>query len=255
MTVHYWSMTRRSVPTFVLILTGAVARLCACAPATTVVAPGGAAARTVSVAATGTAEATPNAARASITVESIDPSSAQVAQAATARVATLALDELKAAGVDAADIATRAITVGPVYDYTSEGGQNLIGYRASQTLTVTLRDLATAGATLDAVVKAGGNAVRIDSLEPFVTNPAAATEKARAQAVDIARDQAEQYAQLLGFTLGAVATVSESTSNSPMPMFANADAAASEDKTVPTPIEAGTTEVTVTLNVAWLIED
>lgn len=248
-------MTRRIFPAPFLILAGAVALLSACAPTTTVTAPGGAAARTVSVAATGTAEATPDAARASITVESIDPSSAQVAQAAAAQVATLALDELKAAGVDAADIATRAITVGPVYDYTSEGGQNLIGYRASQTLTVTLRDLATAGATLDAVVKAGGNAVRIDSLEPFVTDPAAATEKARAQAVDIARDQAEQYAQLLGFTLGAVATVSESTSNSPMPMFANADAAASEDKSVPTPIEAGTTEVTVTLNVAWLIED
>ena len=248
-------MTRRSAPTPFLILAGAVALLCACAPSTTVVAPGGAAARTVSVAATGTAEATPDAARASVTIETTDPTSAQAAQAATAQAATLALNELKVAGVDAADIATRAITVGPVYDYTSEGGQSLIGYRASQTLTVTLRDLATAGATLDAVVTAGGNAVRIDSLEPFVTDPAAATEQARAQAVDIARAQAEQYAQLLGFTLGEVATVSESTSNAPMPMVAYADSAPSEEKVVETPIEAGTSEVTVTLNVAWLIED
>jgi uncharacterized protein YggE len=90
----------------------------------------------VSVAATGTAEATPDAARASVTIETTDPTSAQAAQAATAQAATLALNELKAAGVDAADIATKAITVGPVYDYTSEGGQTLIGYRASQTLTV-----------------------------------------------------------------------------------------------------------------------
>lgn len=255
MTVHYWSMTRRSFPTLVLILTGAVALLCACAPATTVVAPGGAAARTVSVAATGTAEATPDAARASMTVESTDPSSAQVAQAAAAEATTLVLEELKAAGVDVKDIATQAINVGPFYDYASEGGQTLIGYRASQTLTVTLRDLATAGATLDAVVKAGGNAVRIDSLEPFVTDPAAATEKAREQATDIAKAQAEQYAQLLGFTLGPVATVSEATSSFPMPQGAYAEAAPSADKNVPTPIEAGTTEVTVTLNVAWLIED
>jgi uncharacterized protein YggE len=248
-------MRRRTLPALALILAGAVALLSACAPTTTVTAPGGAAARTVSVAATGTAEATPDAARASITVESTDPSSAQVAQAAAAEATTLALDELKAAGVDAKDIATQAISVGPLYDYTSEGGQTLIGYRASQTLTVTLRDLATAGATLDAVVKAGGNSVRIDSLEPFVTDPAAATEKARAQAVDIARAQAEQYAQLLGFTLGPVATVSEATSNGPMPQGAYAEAAPSADKDVPTPIEAGTTEVTVTLNVAWLIED
>ncbi|MFZ4487178.1 MAG: SIMPL domain-containing protein, partial [Candidatus Nanopelagicales bacterium] len=136
-------MTRRTLPALALILAGAVALLSACAPTTTVTAPGGAAARTVSVAATGTAEATPDAARASITVESSDPSSAQVAQAAAAEATTLALDELKAAGVDEKDIATQAINVGPFYDYTSEGGQTLIGYRASQTLTVTLRDLAT----------------------------------------------------------------------------------------------------------------
>ena len=248
-------MTRRISPALVLLLAGAVALLSACAPATTVMAPGGVGARTVSVAATGTAEVTPDAARVSVTVETNDPTSAQAAQAAAAEASTRALDALKAAGVDAKDIASKAINVGPVYDYTSVGGQTLIGYRASQTLDVTLRELASAGATLDGVVKAGGNAVRIDSLEPFVTDPAAATEQARAQAVDIARAQAEQYAQLLGFTLGEVATVSESTSNAPMPMVAYADSAQSEEKIVETPIEAGTSEVTVTLNVAWLIED
>jgi uncharacterized protein YggE len=248
-------MTRRRFPALVLMLAGAAVFLSACAPASTVMGPGGVEARTVSVAATGTAQVAPDAARASVTVETNDPSSAQAAQAAAAEAATRALDALKSSGVDTEDIATKAINVGPVYNYTSEGGQTLVGYRASQTITVILRDLASAGAILDGVVKAGGNAVRIDSLEPFVTDPAAATEQARAQAVDIARAQAEQYAQLLGFTLGEVATVSESTSNASMPMAAYAESAQSEDKTVPTPIEAGTSEVTVTLNVAWLIED
>ncbi len=218
-------------------------------------ASGDSSARTVSVAATGTADATPDAARASITIEATDAGSAQAAQEAAAAATTVVIDELKGAGVEEKDIATQAVNVGPFYDYTSEGGQTLLGYRATQSLTVTLRDLATAGATLDSVVKAGGNAVRIDSLEPFVTDPAAATEKARAQAVEIATAQAKQYAELLGFTLGAVASVSEATSASPMPPVAFAEAAPSAEKDVTTPVQAGTTQVSVTLNVAWMIED
>jgi uncharacterized protein YggE len=248
-------MTRRSLAVLASGVVAATLVLSACAPNTTVMAPGAASARTVSVAATGTADATPDAARASITIETTDPASAQVAQEAAAAATTVVLDGLKVAGVDEKDIATQAVNVGPAYDYTSEGGQRLIGYRATQTLTVTLRDLATAGATLDSVVNAAGNAVRIDSLEPFVTDPAAATEKARAQAVEIATAQAEQYAELLGFTLGAVASVSEATSASPMPPVGFAEAAPSAEKDVTTPIQAGTTQVSVTLNVAWMIED
>lgn len=247
-------MTRRTSAGLIALASAAALLITGCAPTTTVTTDG-AASRTVSVSATGTADATPDAARASITVETTDPTSAQAAQEAAATATTLVLDEVKKAGVDDKDIATQTINVGPVYNYTSNGGQTLIGYRASQTLTVTLRDLATAGATLDAVVTAGGNAVRVDSLEPFVTDPAAATGKARAQAVDVARAQAEQYAQLLGFGLGPVATVSETSSTAPSPQVAYADAAVGAPEKAPTPVEAGTTQVSVTLNVAWSIED
>jgi uncharacterized protein YggE len=210
--------------------------------------------RTVSVSATGQAEAVPDAARASLTIEMTDPAAAQAAQEAAAESATSVLAALTAAGVADADIATQGVSVGPVYNYTSDGGQELTGYRASQTIEVTLRDLTTAGATLDAAVAAGGNAVRVDSLSPYVTDPTAAAGEARAQAVEIATAQAEQYAQLLGFTLGPVASVSESSATNPPPPIAYAeDAAASQQ--VPTPIEPGTTQVSVTLNVAWSIED
>ena len=209
----------------------------------------------MSVSATGMADAVPDAAHASLSVMTIDPKSAKAAQEAAAVATTKVIDALKAAGVDEADIATQAINVGPTYTYTIDGGQTPNGYQASQTLTVTLRDLTTAGATLDAVVAAGGNAARVDSLSTFVTDPTVAAGKARAQAVDIARAQAEQYASLLGFTLGPVASVAESsTSNGPMPVAMAEDAAASAEK-VPTPIEAGTTQISVTLSVAWLIED
>lgn len=208
--------------------------------------------RTVNVSATGSTEIAPDAAKASLTVSTVDANSASAAQSATATATTKVVDALKNAGVDSADIATQSISVSPVYRYSSTGSQTLDGYQATQSLTVTLRDLQTAGATLDAIVTAGGNSVRIDSLSTYVSDPAAASQKARAQAVTVARAQAEQYAELLGFSLGSVASVTETSSNAPAPI-AMADAVGGEK--VSTPIEPGTTKVSVTLDVSWLIED
>lgn len=242
----------RRVSAFAVLGACLVVVLSACSPST-VVAPTAEPPRTVSVSATGQADAVPDAAKASLTIEVTDPTSAKAAQEAAAKSTTKVLAALKAAGIDDADIATQALSVAPVYNYTADGGQTQIGFRAAQTLTVTLRDLETAGATLDAVVAAGGNAARIDSLAPYVTDPTVAGNKAREQAVGIAQAQAEQYAQLLGFTLGPVASVSESSSIAPPPIAYAADAGATAEK-VSTPIEPGTTQVSVTLNVSWSIE-
>ena len=244
-------MSRR--PFALLAVPVALAALLGCSP-TTVTSSEAQPPRTVSVSATGQADAVPDAAKASVTVEVTDPASAQQAQQDAAVAATSVLDALARAGIPEADIATQGVSVGPTYNYTADGGQTLLGYRAAQTITVTLRDLTTAGATLDSVVAAGGNAARIDSLAPFVTDPTVAANKARAQAVDIAEAQAAQYAELLGFTLGPVASVSESSSTIAPPPVAYSDAAAASAEKVPTPIEPGTTQVSVTVNVAWSIE-
>ena len=245
-------MKRRAMSGLFVSVAAGVLLLSACSP-TTVVSADAAVPRTVSVSATGSAEAVPDAARASLTVETTDPTSAQKAQETAAIATTKVLDALKAAGVDEKDIATQAINVGPTYNYTADGGQIPTGYRASQSISVTFRDLTTAGATLDSVVAAGGNAARVDSLSPFVTDPTIAASKARTQAVEIASAQAKQYADLLGFTLGTVASVSESSSTNVPPPIAYADAAAAPAEKAPTPIEPGTTEVSVSVSIAWSI--
>lgn len=244
-------MTHRLVPAVAAV--AAVLVLSACSP-TTVMTSDAAQPRTVSVSATGQADAVPDAAKASITVEVTNPGSAQTAQQDAAVAATAVIDALTGGGVAEADIATQGISVAPTYNYTADGGQQLIGYRAAQTFAVTLRDLATAGAILDAAVAAGGNAARVDSVSPYVTDPTKAAAAARAQAVQIAQAQAAQYAELLGFTLGDVASVSESSSAISPPPVAYAESAADSVERVPTPVEPGTTQVSVTLNVAWSIE-
>lgn len=247
-------MNRRNLISLAAIAAAGALALTACSPTTNVSATPPSE-RMVSVSATGSAEVVPDAAKAHLTVQTNDPTSAKTAQADAAVATTKVIDALKAAGVDEKDIATQAINVGPTYNYTQDGGQQLTGYQAAQSITVTLRDLATAGATLDSVVAAGGNAARIDSLSPFVVDPTIAANKAREQAVGIAKAQADQYAKLLGFTLGPVASVSESTSNNTPPPIAYADAAAAPAEKVPTPIQPGTQEVSVTISIAWQIND
>ncbi len=120
---------------------------------------------------------------------------------------------------------------------------------------MTLRDLTTAGATLDSVVAAGGNAARIDSLAPYVTDPTIAANKARAQAVDIAEAQAAQYAELLGFTprpggvgLGVVIDHRTATDRLRGPGRRAGGEGADSDRS------RARHTVSVTLNVAWSIE-
>ena len=229
-----------------------VGTLAACTPSTTVNASSDQS-RTVQVSATGQAEAVPDAARASLTVEVTDPTSAQQAQADAAQATSAVLDALTKAGVADADVATQGVSVSPQYNYT-DGGQQLIGYRAAQTIEVTLRDLTTAGSILDSVVSAGGNTVRVDSFSTFVVDPTEAAKAARAQAVKIAQAQAQQYADLLGFTLGDVMTVAESTNTVGPPPIAYAEDSAASAEKVPTPIEPGTTEISVTLDISWAIK-
>ncbi|MHB1211572.1 MAG: SIMPL domain-containing protein [Candidatus Nanopelagicales bacterium] len=240
--------------TGLLVLAASAALLVAGCSPTTTVATTTQQPRTVSLSATGTADVEPDAARASLSIVAQDPASATAAQEAAAAGSARVLEALAAARVAEEDIATSGISVGPTYNYTSEGGQEPTGYQATQSLTVTLRDLSTAGATIDAAVAAGGNLVRVDSLVTFVTDPTAATAAARAQAVDVATKQAEQYAELLGFRLGDVQSVSESSGPvAPPEPVAMADSAAESAPAPKTEIAPGTTEVSVTVSISWSI--
>lgn len=243
-------MNARRIAVVAAVASAAVVALAACSPNTTV-STTTEAPRTVTVTATGTATVVPDAARAQITIVGEDPQSAQAAQAEAAQAATAVLEALAASGVAEADIATSGLSVGPTYTY-ADNTQTLTGYQATQSLTVTLRDLATAGSTVDAAVSAGGNAVRVDSFAAFVTDPTATAVKAREQAVAIATAQAEQYAELLGFDLSGVASVSESSSSAPPPIAYDMAQGAAESAPS-TPVSAGTSEVSVTVTVAWAI--
>ncbi|MEO6198478.1 MAG: SIMPL domain-containing protein, partial [Sphingomicrobium sp.] len=89
--------------------------------------------------------------------------------------------ELKRAGVADRDIQTSNISLSPDYVYADNQPPRLKGYNASNQLTVRFRDIADAGAILDALVAVGANQINGPNLT--IDKPEAALDEARAKAV------------------------------------------------------------------------
>ncbi|NDB50505.1 MAG: DUF541 domain-containing protein [Actinobacteria bacterium] len=200
----------------------------------------------ITVTGVGTSTVTPDAVRFFASVSVIAKSNKE-ALASASKSATAVRGALRDNGVAVKDIKTSSLTVYPEYNYSQDKGQQLIGYRATQSFTVVIRKAENAGVVIDAVVSAGGDNVQINGISPFLSNGAAATEQARQAAVADARARANSYAKYLGASLGRVISLTEV--NAPVYNFPiMAKGAAAEDATQ---IDLGETEVTVTVTVRW----
>ena len=206
-------------------------------------------ARYITVNAEGTVKVAPDAVRLTATATSVAASNKE-ALASTSTSATAIRKALLAAGVSAKDIATQNITVYPEYKYDGNGGSTLSGYRGSQVFSVVILATTKAGAIVDAVVAAAGDAVQINSVSPFLLDAAKAAESARAVAVKNAKAKAASYAKLLGVKLGRVNYLIENGSPSiSVPVFA-ASAKAEDASTV---VDLGQQDVTVSITIQWTI--
>src|SRR5690606_27060232 len=111
-----------------------------------------------------------------------------------------------------------AINLHPVHaEPTRDGEPRLVGYRVGNMVTVVVRAVDTLGATLDRVVKAGGN--QVHGITFGFSDPTALQDQARERAMQDARRKAEQLARLAGATLGAVQRVEAVEGGEPRPMM------------------------------------
>ena len=129
---------------------------------------------------------------------------------------TLALQALADNGVAKADTQTTALNLSAQYAYP-HGVPTLVGYQATETVTATLRHLATDGATVDAVVTATGNAAQVNGLTFSFGDPSVVQARARTAAVHQAVAHAQAMAAAAGRRLGAVCSLTDNTqpSNGP----------------------------------------
>lgn len=202
----------------------------------------------ITVQATGTADVVPDAVRLSLSV-SVMADTSEAALSAVATSADAVCAALQNAGIDDADIATQTLAVNPEYTYTDAEGQKLIGYRATQVFDVLVRDAEGAGAVVDAVVRAGGDAVAVNSTTPVVDDATDGATTARKDAVEKARAKAEEYAELLGVELGDLVYLTELSAPTNVILAAKSDAVSSES--AGSVVDLGTQEVTVTVEARW----
>jgi uncharacterized protein YggE len=204
--------------------------------------------RYISVSSTGNVKVTPDAVRLNASVSAL----AKVSKDALSN-ANIAASKFRTAilanGIDKKNLSSTTLTVYPEYNYTQDAGNVLIGYRASQSFEVIIRNAAKAGEIVDAVVANAGDALYINGVTPFIYDNTKATEAARVSAVKNAKTKATSYAKLLGVKIGKIINLQESSAPSSYPISmvqAKSDAGATE-------IDLGQQDISVSVSTKWAI--
>jgi hypothetical protein len=198
----------------------------------------------ITVTGTGKVRAAPDQAGFSFGVET-QGQTAGAAMAANNEAVQKVIDAVKGAGIDGKDVQTQQISVYPRY---ADDGQAIVGYSASNSVNVTIRDLAKVGAVVDAATKAGANQVSGPNLT--ISDQSALYATALEQALGDARSKAETIAKAAGVTLGRVVNIVEGGGLvPPIPVAEAADTAGGRG----VPVEPGQQELQASLTVTFAI--
>jgi uncharacterized protein len=181
----------------------------------------------------------------SVLADSVEEATGGAAEKADALIAALTSN-----GVASEDITTTDYSIYPEYDY-SGNEQRLIGYRVNNSVVAKIRDVEQTGPVLDAVTDATGDEVRINGLSFSIEDNAEMLAAARTAAWNDALAKAQQLAELSGQELGNAVSITETVDTPPTPIPYAADSGGAERAS--TPIEPGTSAVTITLQVDFAL--
>ena len=157
------------------------------------------------------------------------------------------LQALKGAGIEEKDIQTARLSLQPQSAPNRSGPSAIAGYRASNRVTIRVRDVTKVANVIDTLVGAGAN--EIGGINFVVSQASKLLDEARERAVADARRKAEIYAKAAGVTLGAPLSISEEGNAAPVPYRRMAAGMA-----VSAPVAQGEETLQVTVSVSWAIK-
>jgi uncharacterized protein YggE len=213
---------------------------------------------------TGEVTVTPDIANLQVGVEAQETTVAG-AQAKASEAMNKVMTALTDGGVKKEDIQTQYFRIREQTRWDEETGQEIVvGYRVTNKVTAKIRILSVESYTLDykasniidAVVKAGGDLIRIDNLDFSVEDPTIYYDEAREKATADARARAEKLAKQTDVSLGSPTYVSESASMPPVyegMIYAIAEAPIPAPAPIEPSISPGEVKVSVTVQVAYSI--
>lgn len=212
-------------------------------------------ARTISVSGNGEVDIEPTMGKVSLGV-SVVRRTADEALDDVARLVAQLTDGIAAIGIDRDDITTNRFNIQAEYDRTSSGRSNqLVGFRASHTVRVLVREIDRTGDVVGAAVNAGANT--IESVSFIAEDFDEARNRARELAFENARQKAEQLATLSGARLGHVLRVSDD-SYTPRRGYASKSTGAvyqmREMSAAAPSFNPDDLQVSVNLQVVWALE-
>lgn len=194
----------------------------------------------------GQVQGAPDTLTADVSIESVAPDVTAAMNQADDRQQAV-LEALKGAGVDAKDIRTSGVSLQPQHGDNSV----ITGYRAGNSIGVTVRKLDAAPGALRAIVDAGGNATRINAVSYSIEDDSKLVSDARARAFDDARARAEQYAKLSGLSLGKVISISETAGGGPPPQPVPMPRDAPGLEKADVPLEPGQQTIGFSVTAVW----
>ncbi len=157
------------------------------------------------------------------------------------------LQALKGAGIEEKDIQTSRLSLQPQSAPNRSGPSAIAGYRASNRVTIRVRDVTKVASAIDTLVGAGAN--EIGGINFVVSQASKLLDEARERAVADARRKAEIYAKAAGVTLGAPLSISEEANSAPVPYRRMAAGMAAS-----APVAQGEETLRVTVSVSWAIK-
>jgi uncharacterized protein len=155
---------------------------------------------------------------------------------------------LKGAGIEQKEYQTSRLSLQPqILSSKTSGPPTIVGYRASNRVTIRLRDISKVADVIDTLVGAGAN--DIGGINFMVSQASKLLDEAREQAIADARRKAEIYAKAAGVTLGAPLSISEG--GAPAPIAFNRMAAGVPQSV---PIAPGEETLHLSVSVSWAIK-
>ena len=208
--------------------------------------------RSIHVNGMGKVSVAPDKADLTLSVE-VQAKTAEAARNQAAVTMDALIKAVKDQDVASKDIQTRSVSLYP--NYSPDTANKIVGYQLSNQVAVCIRDISKASDIIDAAVKVGGNSARVQGISFGIENPESALAQAREKAYANAKAKAEQYAKLAGVSLGSPLQISEGSDIpvTPMPYGEVRMMKASMDGAT-TPVQAGEQEVSVTVDVMFVIQ-
>ena len=154
---------------------------------------------------------------------------------------------LKGAGIDEKDFQTSRLSLQPKYAPERSAPSTVVGYRASNRVTIKVRDVTKIAGVIDILVAAGAN--EIGGINFVVSQASKLLDDIRDKAIADARRKAEIYAKAAGVTLGEPLSISEDGGS--VPVFRGKMAA---PMAAATPVAQGEETLSVAVSVSWAIK-